>query len=462
MTNNIIQLAEFTRRVLPAPSLPMEVARVFAERYMQEAVPTLRCWRGGWWLWRGSHWYEIEQRAVRSWLYEFTEHAVYDSGDRLRPWAPNRNKIANMLEALAAVCFLPEEHGQPQWLDGRATGSVVAVANGLLDVSTRQLLPHTPLYFNQTAVPFPYDAAAPAPGRWGRFLDELWPDEPDAISVLGEWFGYVISGRLDLHKIMLTVGPTRGGKGIIGRILGALVGRRNVAGPTLSSLGEDFGLAPLIGKPLAVISDARFTGRNTGMMVERLLSISGEDTLTVNRKYKEQWTGKLPSRLHIISNELPKLGDASMAVVGRIVLLQLTRSWLGKEDFGLEPALYDELSGILNWALDGLERLTVHNENRFTRLVSADEAIVALRDLASPVAAFVREQCDLAPANVIGRNELYAAYKTWAEDNGYPKASQATFGRDLHAAVPSVRNQRPRDDQDRRQNLYGGIRLRSR
>ena len=45
----------------------------------------------------------------------------------------------------------------------------------------------------------------------------------------------------------------------------------------------------------------------------------GEDTLTVNRKYREQWTGKLPTRLVLCSNELPQLGDASMAIAGRFV-----------------------------------------------------------------------------------------------------------------------------------------------
>ena len=59
------------------------------------------------------------------------------------------------------------------------------------------------------------------------------------------------------------VGPTRGGKGVIARILGALIGKRNVCGPTLNSLGGDFGLQPLIGKSLAVISDARFIGKDT-------------------------------------------------------------------------------------------------------------------------------------------------------------------------------------------------------
>ena len=127
---------------------------------------------------------------------------------------------------------------------------------------------------------------APKPRRWLDFLNALWPQEPDAIDVLGEWFGYVVSGRLDLHKILLMVGPTRGGKGVIARVLSAMIGKRNVCGPTLNSLGGDFGLAPLIGKSLAVISDARFVGKNSGIVVERLLSISGEDTLTVNIKYQ--------------------------------------------------------------------------------------------------------------------------------------------------------------------------------
>ena len=178
-----------------------------------------------------------------------------------------------------------------------------------------------------------------------------------------------------MHKILLMVGPTRGGKGVIARVLSEMVGRRNVCGPTLNSLGGDFGLAPLIGKSFAVISDARFVGKSSNVVVERLLSISGEDTLTVNIKYREQWNGKLPCRLHVISNELPRLGDASTAVVGRIVLLPLSRSWLGKENHGLESELRAELPGILNWALAGLERMTFTNGNRFTRLAAADEAI---------------------------------------------------------------------------------------
>ena len=55
----------------------------------------------------------------------------------------------------------------------------------------------------------------------------------------------------------MMVGPKRSGKGTIARVLRKLIGERNVAGPTLSSLGGPFGLQPLLGKSGAIISDAR-------------------------------------------------------------------------------------------------------------------------------------------------------------------------------------------------------------
>jgi putative DNA primase/helicase len=453
-------------QMLPSPAAPMAVARCFVEACCvhdgKANELTLHFWGGCWWMWRTTHWMEAEPRAVRALLWHFTEHASYiDAKGNPAPWLPNRYKISDVLEALSAIVVLPDDFEQPGWLDGREGGPIVATSNGLLDIASHKLLPHSPLHFGQVSVPFPYDPDASKPKRWHAFLEELWPDEPDAIDVLGEWFGYVISGRLDLHKILVMVGPTRGGKGVIARILTALIGKRNVCGPTLSSLGSEFGLAPLLGKSLAVISDARSGGgKNSSIVVERLLSISGEDMLTVNRKYRDQWNGKLPVRLHLISNELPRLGDASSAIVGRLVLLLTTRSWLGKENYELETELRAELTGILNWALEGLRRLTIDNGSHFTRVETAEEAITTMRDLASPVGAFVRERCKLDPEAEIAVDVLYAEYKDWCQACEYPKSPKAHFGRDLRAACPAVRRTRPRDG-SKRLYVYANIRLRT-
>jgi putative DNA primase/helicase len=421
----------------------MAVARIFIARHcMQQDTLTLRHWCGSWWAWRTTHWAEVEERTVRALLYHFTEKAIYrDAKKGWLPWAPTRRRISDLMEALGACIILPDHLMQPCWLDDRASGQIVAVRNGLLDINTRELHPHTPLYFCTVSVPFDYDPSAPTPRRWLDFLGELWPDEPEAIDATGEWAGYLISGRRDLQKICLMVGPTRGGKGVIGRILTALIGKPNVCGPTLSSFAGEFGLAPLIGKSLAVISDARFGGKNGSTVVERMLSISGEDTLTVNRKYREQWSGKLPTRLHVISNELPHFNDASTAIVGRFIILILSRSWLGKENHRLEEQLREELPGILNWALEGLARLN-RNDGRFTRVTSAEEAIITMRDLASPVGAFVRDRCTLRANLQVGVDQLYDAYKEWCEEGEYQKSPKAVFGRNLMAACSAVRRAR--------------------
>lgn len=89
------------------------------------------------------------------------------------------------------------------------------------------------------------------------------------------------------------------------------------------------------------------------------------------------------------------------------------------------------------------------NGNRFTRVEAGLEALGVMRDLASPVAAFVREKCATGPDNEVAIDDLYSAFKHWAEDNGHSKKSKSTFGRDLRAAVTSVSVKRPRGDDDR-------------
>jgi putative DNA primase/helicase len=453
--------------LIAAPTAPMKVARDLLASSVRDGAKTLRHYRGAWWRWNGRVWEEAEGRAIKSWLYAELDQRCYlkhtKDGPEPTPWAPTKRKVADVEEAAAALSHLGEAHDAPCWL-GRPgpypARELVACRNGLLHLGSRALLEHTPRFFSAVSVPFDYAPDAPAPRAWHRFLDQLWDDGDDGRAskmALQEWFGYCLTARTDLQKMLMLVGPTRSGKGTLARILTQLVGSRNVAGPTLDSLSSNFGLAPLLGKPLAIIADARLGGGSANAVVERLLSISGEDWLTVDRKYREQWSGKLPTRVMLLSNELPRFGDASGAIAGRFVILSMSRSFLGREDPSLTGTLAAELPGILNWALEGLDRLDARG--RFTVPPSSDEAVLALRDLVSPVAAFVRDRCDtsdlLAEAPV---PDVYEAWKQWAEDNGHRAKSVHIFGRDLRSVVPHLRTARPAIGGERIR-VFRGLRL---
>lgn len=117
--------------------------------------------------------------------------------------------------------------------------------------------------------------------------------------------------------------------------------------------------------------------------------------------------------------------------------------------------LLPELPGILNWALDGLDRLRARQ--RFTDPASAREAIRELEDLSSPMSAFVRDRCVLGRDLRVSVDELWATWKAWAEDQSLYHGTKQTFGRDLRAAVPWLHVSRPCDGDHRR--VYSGVGL---
>ncbi|WP_319020215.1 hypothetical protein [Streptomyces peucetius] len=83
---------------------------------------------------------------------------------------------------------------------------------------------------------------------------------------------------------------------------------------------------------------------------------------------RQRW---LPTRLVILTNELPHFGDASGVIARRFVVLNMTVSWLGKKDIGLTGELAAEIPGILNWALEGLARLKRTGRGADARTITA-------------------------------------------------------------------------------------------
>ncbi len=444
--------------VKPPPMLdrgdPMRSAREMIERnYRAQGKRTLHHHKGALYRWSGAHYQEVDDRDVTAALYTFLDGAFHVGQDKQGaeaqvPFRPNTTRVNEVRNALSAISHLDGAIRAPAWIGRSDSGDrpgadeILPCSNGLLHLPTRRLLPHTPAFFGLNALPYTFEPDAPAPAQWLAFLRSIWADDPDTIGTVQEVFGLLLTLDVRHHKAFLLVGPPRSGKGTIARVLTEMLGRENVANPTLASLGQNFGIAPLIGKPLALIADARLGGRADGHSVtERLLSISGEDGQTVDRKHREVWEGTLPTRFLIMSNELPRFVDASGALASRFVVMQMKASFLGREDQGLTVRLLKEMPGILNWALAGLDRLNVRGH--FVQPASASGMIEDLQDLASPVGAFMRERCVVGPEVSVSRDDLFHSWQEWCLSEGHQAGAQSTFGRSLRAAVPGLGTSHP-------------------
>lgn len=434
------------------------VKRFVAERYAHAEGSLLRTWQGSSYRWRDARWLEVSEADVKADLYDFLDR---QPGSDHRP---DQSRVNKMLDALrhAPRVHLDSQLMPPCWITGAPiapAGEIVACANGMLHLPSRSLIAPTPRFFNMAAVPFAYNPQAPAPGQWLRFLATVWPDDPEAIATLQELFGYLLTPDTSQQKIFLIVGPKRSGKGTIARVLTEMLGAENVAGPTLASMATPFGLQPLVGTLAAIISDARLSGRTDQKEVaENLLRISGEDRIEIGRKFLPSLTMRLATRFVLLTNELPRIADASGAMASRFVILTMRESFIGREDPGLTARLLTELPGVLAWAVDGWHRLT--GRGYFVEPKSSAGAAQELADLGSPISAFVRDECECAPEAEIEMGAMFTQWRDWCVRQGLAHSGSAqTFGRDLRAAFPSITQARPRAGGER-VRVYRGVRMR--
>jgi putative DNA primase/helicase len=437
-----------TDRLILSSARTLPTAQAYIQRFHHHPEGrTLHHYAGMLMEWRGNRYVEVEDDAVRCRLLPWMHTGVRMVKDpRSGQWnaedfPANPSTVKSALESIRASTHLPVTTVSPCWL-GDAQGrpdprEILPCRSTLLHLPTSTHLAPTPAFFTFGALDYDPDPSAKVPEQWLTFLGQLLGEDYQAWDLLQEWFGYCLTGDTSLHKMLLLVGPKRSGKGTIARVLTHLVGVGNVAGPTTSSLAGSFGLQPLIGKSLGIVSDARFSGENIQTVVERLLCISGEDTLPIDRKHMTSVTLKLLTRFMFLTNELPRLSDASGALAGRFMMIRLNESFYGREDKSLTEKLLAELPGILNWAIAGWRRL--RERGHFVQPSSVEETLADLEDLASPVGAFVRERCVIGAGHRIWVDRLYSAWKTWCEEDGRTSVTtKQTFGRDLLAAVAGI------------------------
>lgn len=416
-------------------------------------------WNADWYEYECGAYAAVSDEEIEAQAWRWLDEQVYDTPDGGQRVRPSKTLVENVTAAARSLrlwkeappCWLRREEGDP---DPRR---IISLRNGLLDLAAMQLIPPDPRFFTLQALPFDYDRNAPEPTCWKRFLGQAWPGDPGSIDALQEIFGYMLSGDTSRHKMFLIFGPPRSGKGTIDSVLRGLLGERNCCGPTVDDLSGDFGLQGLIGKALATISDVRIGQRtNTAQLAGNLLRISGEDRVSVNRKYKTPWDGVLPTRILMFSNDVPHIRDTSGALQSRFVVLRMTESFLGREDVGLKGKLAAELPSILNWALDGLADLRMWGA--FTQPESGRAVLERMEAAASPVRTFVQEECLLGPEHEVLKDNLYRAFEAWTGSEGITyHGAKVHFMRDLESAArgAKITEHRLRDGDDRPRLLRG-------
>ena len=386
-------------RKLTAPStadialdtkMPLMSAYKFLEAtYTFNDITTLIYYADDYWQWGGNAYRKVEDREVKKRLLHFLERA------EAFPVAPaNLNAVAEMLKTKV---FQSTTDAAPCWIGGESCEIPHSVADPsqlifcksqILNLADMGILPPSPHWLNTASLEFDYNPTAKCP-RWLTFLDDIFDDDEESKQTLMDWMGLCLTPATKFQKAMFLIGKRRSGKGTVARTLQKIVGYHNTVSPSTSDFGRNFGLWEFIGKTLAVVSDARFANGVPSQIAERILNITGEDMITIDRKGIKPLTLRLQTKLMFLSNEVPYILDQSGALAGRFIFLKLPNSFYGAEDIELENKLSEELPGILCLAIQHLQNLL--ERGRFIQPETGKGLAERMTALSSPVGEFAKQ-----------------------------------------------------------------------
>jgi putative DNA primase/helicase len=381
-------------------------------------------------------------------------------------FSPNIQREREVLNALKNLILVDATLEAPAWLPGADAeqrehdpADIFSFHNGLFDLRTEELLPHSRAFLSLNTVNYDHDLEAKCPD-WETFVHQVFPDvdEEDMRVTLQQMFGYFISNDTRQQKIFANLGRRRSGKGTTAFIIEHLLGPANVTNPDLENIQQHFGLESLIGKRLAIIGDARLPrGGDTSRLSGRLLMLSGGDAIGIPRKGIADWNGRLNIRIVINANLPPSFADDSGVIADRFIILRFRQSFAGKEDHGLRDRLAQELPGIFNWALRGLNSL--REAGRFTQPASSEEMISMMRNATNPIFPFMEDNIVLDRNSEASRDAVGARYRRWAEDNGHKPMSLTKLTLQLNNASEGEITDARIGSRGSRERVFRGCRL---
>lgn len=234
----------------------------------------------------------------------------------------------------------------------------IALKDGILNILTGKIRSHSPNDYLDRIIPIEYDPNAECP-LWLKCLEDWLPSprkDSEKIAIQ-EFFGYILMSKAKYKKALLLYGDSDTGKSQICAVARELAGGEKFICSILpSNMGDPRQIANIKGKTLNLYPDMPKNQLIDDGGFKMLVSTGEPVTLDQKNVKQEIYT---PSAKHMFScNNLPSINDRTKAVFRRLLLIHFDRSIpLEDQDSNLDEKLLLELSGILNWAIEGARRL---------------------------------------------------------------------------------------------------------
>lgn len=388
------------------------------------------------WRWRPDEglW---EKKREKTWVDRQVRRRLVEAGAEEMVTAPRVASIVRLAQS-ERVRFPEELNSYPE--------GCLPVRNGLLDVERKRLLPYRHRHLVTVQTPHAWNPAAKCL-EWDRWLRERQPDEATRAQ-LQEIFGYCLFTHINFHSFFFLFGEGGTGKSTCVDVLEWLVGEENKVALELTELDNAFTRSQLVGKTLYLAKELTTKSfRHIGL----IKAIVSGDPVSVDVKYSQGFDFRPKGRLVMESNVLAATPDSSGGFERRFIQVNFDEVVdPRKREYGFQQRFRAEMSGILNWAIEGY--LRVRDRGRFEHTARSQQATDELLKHRAQVPSFIKagglvesEEAEAAGTGV-RLDRVFELYRTWCEWNDVVPYFERkdSFAREFFTRLPQWRQRKVR------------------
>jgi len=321
-------------------------------------------------------------------------------------------------------------NGNPQLLN---------LKNGVYNIDLKILFSHDHKYLFTSQIPVIYDENTKI-DKIDTFLKQVLQAED--IKIIQELIGYCFYRKYHIHKAFMLIGSGRNGKSTLIELIRKLVGEDNCTSVSLQDVVYNrFTSAKLFGKMGNLYADL---SKKSLSQTGAFKMLTGGDRIFADIKHQEGFEFTNYAKLIYSCNELPRTNDDTHAYFSRWFIIEFKNRFEGEncdENIFDKLTTEKELSGLFNWAIEGLTRLL--ETNKFSTSKTTDEIKEEYISRSSPVKAFIIKHIMVIVGAKETKADVYNCYKEFCEENGFSVKPSNIFSRELKDNINDLEDEQP-------------------
>jgi putative DNA primase/helicase len=287
--------------------------------------------------------------------------------------------------------------------------------NGVLELATNKLLPHSPDYGFTWQLPRTYSIVETGWPSIYKFLKTFCSNNDELAAIAIAYCNAVLKGRADLQKFLYLFGSGGNGKGVFMDLLAVLVGRENTHSTNMTELNESrFESANLKGKRLVVMTDEDRRVGGVGIFK----AATGQDSIRFEKKGKDASNFKFQGMFVVAANSPTFVGESNPALKRRKIDFPALGQPAEGDRRDLTPEFEADLTAFTSYLLSLADEWVTETLKSAGRVQAVKNLAWEMAIREDSVTAFYDSHLVPDPVGSIACGVLYKEYQIYCDDSG--------------------------------------------